>query len=200
MDMPGGGRSPNTDAVLTIAPPPEFSIAGISCFMQSATPRRLTPRSLVNHLFRHVRDRTPVEQHAGIVEGDVETAEMLDRPLRPAPAISSSRLTSALTNRPLPPAFSICSIDPAPVFLAAAGDDNMCSLRGEGEGGRSPDAGGSASDQNNFVFECFHVMWCAGMYLHALCQMGFINERLWPKMACNESMAEKSGANSRTFN
>ena len=71
-------RTPATDAMLTIAPPPLSSIAGIWCFMPRNVPRTLVRMPTVELVGIDLRERRRHRPVGGVVERGVETAERVD--------------------------------------------------------------------------------------------------------------------------
>src|SRR6266699_4888073 len=74
MPPPGPPRptSPTVELRLTMAPPPEASVAGISYFMPRNTPLRLVAMTRSN-------SSSLTSTHAGVVDGDIEPAVGLNR-------------------------------------------------------------------------------------------------------------------------
>ena len=93
------------------------SISGISCFMHRNTPRRLMAmmRSHSSSVISAVGLVACLD--AGVVEGDVEAPERLDRRLAARPSTSSDRVTSHLTASARPP---VCSIIRAVSWLPSS--------------------------------------------------------------------------------
>jgi hypothetical protein len=66
-----------TVLLLTIAPPPDRRMAGISCFMESNTPRMLTPHMVVlNRLLGCQQAESALD--ASVIERDVQPTEGCD--------------------------------------------------------------------------------------------------------------------------
>src|SRR5215208_8520149 len=82
--------TPAPEEVLTIAPPPFFSINGISCFMHRKTPRRST-----STIRSHSSSVRSARRHrlfdTGVVEGEVEATERLGRLIQRGPHVMGPR-------------------------------------------------------------------------------------------------------------
>src|SRR5258708_11470749 len=97
-------------------------------------------------------DGFPIAFDAGVVEGDVETAEFLDRFLH-----QRLHITGFRSVRFYEQAFASGSANQRDGFIAfrfaAAGDYNLGAFLGEENGGIAADAAGSAGDECNFSCE-----------------------------------------------
>ena len=91
---------PAPEDVFTIAPPPCFSISGISYFMHRKTPRRSISMIRFPLVFVVVRRRSWLPRlNARVVEGDIEPAESLDGPVQRRLHVLNSRHVTSDSQR-----------------------------------------------------------------------------------------------------
>src|SRR4051812_6719179 len=155
--------TPAPDDVLTMAPPPDFSISGISCFMHRKTPRR--SMSMIRF--------HSSSSYSAVGAGFLGSIPALLKAASSRPKTSAVLSRAAFTSSPRPhvapdrEGAAALFLDQACRFLIAlvgyVGDDDARTLPGERQRRRPTDAARTAGDECDFPFKeisiVFHLLY-----------------------------------------
>ena len=147
-------------------PPPCFSISRDLVLGAEERAGQVDRDGLVPAGLGHAGAGAALAQRAGVVEGDVESAEPLDRQRHQGLGIVFGAHVAGQCGGL--PAFGLDLGDQAVEFgLAAGADDELGAFGREQLGGRAADAGAGAGDDGHLVLQASHdfsrCWWDAGL-------------------------------------